>query len=450
MSRDAEHTPARQVRTITNTAGEHEREACSRRWNAIEAFAVYTVILTILWPFAYYLGELRGLAAVQPVAVAGLVLGAAYLLLVSPFVHRDTPESWGLGNPAALGRLLRSGPPARRLLLAAIVVLLFLGLNYANYARWPDVAGFFGLDELSPAVRGYNEDFPGLFLVLAVGVVLSTIIVTCAIRYDNFVPAFLVALKVSLPLLAMIFLGAYVQSVYNGTQPFAGFDWRDYLLDVGGYVFWGFTQQLLFTAYLGNRFRKAFPPSTAPDDVVPPERRWSTALLFGTGISVALSLFGFFSIRSVYGAAEVPGITLLWFLVFSLPICLAYGYTFTRGRKRLLVATLAASCFGLIHIDSYGLVAATFLLGIILIYVSMEDRHRNLVALGFIHGLLGSTFGWLFSSGESGALEVDYSVGPWNVDNQTLWVLASPLACIAFYLYMMYWGLRHLRAAGHD
>jgi len=69
----------------------------------------------------------------------------------------------------------------------------------------------------------------------------------------------------------------------------------------------------------------------------------------------------------------------------------------------------------------------------------MEDKNRNLVALGFIHGVLGSSFGTFFSKGKSGALEVDYSVGPWNVDNPTWGVLIIPLICILFYIGMICW-----------
>jgi hypothetical protein len=47
----------------------------------------------------------------------------------------------------------------------------------------------------------------------------------------------------------------------------------------------------------------------------------------------------------------------------------------------------------------------------------MEDKNRNLVALGFIHGFLGSMLGWLFSSEEAeGGLDIEMSVGPWNVE----------------------------------
>ena len=82
-----------------------------------------------------------------------------------------------------------------------------------------------------------------------------------------------------------------------------------------------------------------------------------------------------------------------------------------------MVAILNGSFFGLLHIPSWYLLAVTWFLGIFLSYVFMEDKNRNLVALGFIHGVLGSMLGWLFSSSEAeGGLDIEMSVGPWNVE----------------------------------
>lgn len=90
------------------------------------------------------------------------------------------------------------------------------------------------------------------------------------------------------------------------------------------------------------------------------------------------------------------------------------------------------------------MVAGTWLLGTILVYIFMEDKNRNLVALGFIHGLNGSTLGWLFSKGQSGALEIDYSVGPWNVDEPVFAVIYFPLVCILAYAAAIIWTARRL------
>ena len=106
-----------------------------------------------------------------------------------------------------------------------------------------------------------------------------------------------------------------------------------------------------------------------------------------------------------------------------------------------MVATLTGACFGIIHIDSYGLVFLTWGLGTVLAYVFMEDSKRNVIALGLIHGLLGSTLGSLFSHRESGALEIDYRVGPWNVDEPHWTALLVPCLCIA----ALAWLMRELR-----
>ncbi|HOZ45168.1 MAG TPA: hypothetical protein PLO37_03825 [Candidatus Hydrogenedentes bacterium] len=137
-----------------------------------------------------------------------------------------------------------------------------------------------------------------------------------------------------------------------GPAAFTDFDAGQYALDVFGYVFWGVIQQLLFSSYFGTRFRKGFGPA----------------------------------------AAGAP-----------------------RWIKRFAVSVLIGLFFGLIHIPSWYLLAGTWLLGTCLSWVFMEAKNRNLVALGFVHGFLGSTLGWLFSSGKAGALEVEMRVGPWNL-----------------------------------
>ena len=93
--------------------------------------------------------------------------------------------------------------------------------------------------------------------------------------------------------------------------------------------------------------------------------------------------------------------------------------------------------------DSYGLVLVCAALGITLTWITMEDRLRNLVALGFIHGFLGTTFSWLFRSDGAGALRVSYHVGPWNVKPPESHVLLIPLlVCIGFLLLLRWTALR--------
>lgn len=144
--------------------------------------------------------------------------------------------------------------------------------------------------------------------------------------------------------------------IINGPEVFLLFNPVSFILNVFGYIFWGAIQQLLFSSYFGTRVRKGFGP--ADEEKYIKERRFWVAFLNG--------MF-----------------------------------------------------FGLLHIPSWYLLGITWFLGIFLSYVFMEDKNRNLVALGLIHGVLGSMLGWLFSSGEQleggGGLDVNMSVGPWSV-----------------------------------
>ncbi len=426
--------PAGLLRT---TAGDLEAERRSRVWNALEALGIMVFVLVVLWPFAYGCGILPGIRAVHVAANAMLVAGGAFILFVLPFVHGDTLDSWGLGNPKALWRVLRHGTPGQRARYGAIVLALFAVLNYANYNQWHEVAGFFGLDKTTALeLRG---SFPGILAVFAVGAALSGLIIFAAIRYDNFPSAFATAMKVSLPLLVLMFLAALVDRGWEVVHTFRPTTW---LLGVFGYVFWGFIQQLLFSAYFGTRFRKAFAPSSTLGNT----SNWGqTVALFAAGTGVLGAAAIAVAVRIAYGEWGLDAAQLALTALFLAPIGAVYGHFFRRDSKRLLVATLAASCFGLIHIDSYGLVFVTWGLGIVLVYVFMEDKNRNLVALGFIHGLLGSSFGEFFSSGKSGLLEVDYSVGPWNVDDPTAGALIIPMLCIGVYVAIMAWCVEKIR-----
>lgn len=445
----------REIHYIENTAGDVEREACSRRFNAIEALGIYTFILAVLWGFGYVFGVMRDDDQIESWTFGILTLGAVYLLIISPRIHRDTLSSWGLGGPAHLRGVLHAATPQRRWTLIALIVAVFVALNVTNYLMWHEVADFLGLDKVTLGGlegREWVNTAWGLPIVVGIGSVLAALIVVYAVRYDNFLAAFGIALRIGIPLALLIFFGALIAGWQQGTNPFAGFSGSKYALGVFGYVFWGFIQQLLFTAYLGTRFRKAFGPSPSPTNRVADADRWRVAAMVGLGLSLIISVGGYTALRIYFATQstadgapiEFPLQTMFWFFFFSLPICLAYGYIFTLDKRRLVVATLASSCFAFIHIDSYGLVGATWLLGTILIYVSMEDRYRNLVALGFIHGLLGSTFGEMFSNGQTGALEVDYSVGPWGVETPTLGVLLFPGACIFAFAAMMFWFGRSL------
>ncbi len=433
---------------ITTTAGDRERESKSRRYNLLEALGIMTFILVLLWPVAYLFGVLGKNDSVNTFANILIFMGAFYLLFISPFIHKDTLNSWGLGSPWTLWSMLRQGSPRQRGILIIVISTLFVALNFACFSQWREVEGFFKFNKLAAFfgfpnahIEQFNTSFPGVFFVFIFGALLSFLIITFGIRYDNFGSAFKTAMTVALPLLAVTFLAAFL---HRGMGAFKNFSLGMWALGVLGYVFWGFVQQLLFSSYFGTRFRKAFAPSKNPHNTLPPAGRLKMALTFGAAFSAVSVTLVFLGVSYLYGASSLSFTILAWLAIFTFPMGLAYGYFYSLDKKRLLVATLCATCFGLIHIDSYGLVAVTWGLGIILVYVFMEEKNRNLVALGFIHGLLGSSFGQLFSHSDSGVLEVDYSVGPWNVENPAITGLIFPMLCITAYIALMIWAFRHL------
>lgn len=337
------------IRNIANTSGEFERELRSRRFNVVEAFLVMTVLLIVLWYIQYVFGVLGENEAVNTGTTVFLTIAALYCLFVSPFLHRDTLSSWGLGNPVALWRMIRDDKGLRGYATAGIVLALTGALASAVYWQWVEVADFlFKMErETAEAVIATPAGKIGVGIL---GVVLAGFFCTFVIRYDNFLSALFTTFKILLLLGTALYLLAYG---VMGTAAFADFEGSKFALDVFGYVFWGALQQVLFCSYFGTRLRKGFSPAEAPED------RW---------------------------------------------------------KLRLAVAVLNGAFFGIIHINSWSLVMVCWLLGCFLSWVFMEDRNRNLVALGFIHGFLGSSVGWLFDGDKAGGFEIEMGVGPTHME----------------------------------
>jgi len=194
---------------LQTTAGDWELEAKPRRYNALEAIGLYTFLMVVQWPFCYVLGTWMGSETIQAMAVWPLVAGAVYLLLASPFIHRDSLESWGLGNPRTLWRMLNEGPVWKRAALGAVVLAIVVALNWVNFLRWDDVAKFFNFHK-TPILH-FDEHWPGRIFVFGFGMFLSSLIVLFGIRYDNFGSAFKTAMWIALPLFALICVGAWAQ-----------------------------------------------------------------------------------------------------------------------------------------------------------------------------------------------------------------------------------------------
>ncbi|MHA1149441.1 MAG: CPBP family glutamic-type intramembrane protease [Promethearchaeota archaeon] len=338
------------VRSLTNTAGELEQETKTRKSNLIEFFAVMTFIMVDLWLIAYP-AHLLGITWLNTLSIVLLVIGALFLLLISPNIHKDEFHGWGLGTPIDLFHQIKRAEQWKKIILLSILLLLIVGLTAAFYIFWTEVADFVGMTEQD--AMQLKESSSGMIFIMGLGAIIAFLFATICIRYDNFFSALKTAFIIIIPMaILMLILGPLI----NGIDVFLVFNATDFILNVFGYIFWGFIQQLLFSSYFGTRIRKGVGPT---DDLNSIEQK----------------------------------------------------------KRRFMVAIINGSFFGLLHIPSWWLLLGTWILGVLLSYAFMRDRNRNLVALGFIHGFLGSMLGWLFSSSESeGGLDIEMSVGPWSVD----------------------------------
>lgn len=180
---------------------------------------------------------------------------------------------------------------------------------------------------------------------------------------------FLSSLRAALKMLALLVpVTLLVGWAANGSQVFLQVRWRDLWQNGLGYIFWGAVQQLVFCSYFGTRLRKGFSP-----------------------------------------AQELQA----------------------RPWKRLAVATLNGLFFGLVHMNSWLLVGFTSVLGAFLAWFFMEDRYRNLQALGLVHGVLGTCVIWLFTR-QRAPVRLQLRVGPWGMTHHLDWpmlAIGSALIC---------------------
>lgn len=355
---------------LLNTAGEAEPEKKSRRHNLIEGLAMLMAILVCLWWIAYPFGVLMGVGAADALSRLALWAGAIFVLLVSPRVHGDTPESRGLGNPMWVWRAVAHGAPRRRLGFALLLGGLTLCLAIFLYANAPD-AGKFLLGVPREVALAAKLGAGGSVLLFTICLGVSVFWTAVVIRYDNFISALTVAGKMLAVLLPVILIFALA---CNGPAAFAAIDMRERGLSAIGYVFWGAIQQLLFCGYFGTRLRKGFAPAEG-------RQRWM---------------------------------------------------------RRLFVAILNGSFFGLIHINSWSLVVATWILGTFLSWVFMEDRARNLFALGIVHGVLGTCTSCFFNGAHG--FHIRMRVGPWwmsEFDPMTVAVSSTIIVGLAVFLYLI-------------
>jgi len=205
--------------SIVNTCGELEREVKSRTYNIIEAFVMMTICLFVLWFIIYPFGELMEIGSAQFAGCILLGFGAVYILFASPFIHKDTLSSWGLGNPVALYKNIRERSVTGRILFIGLLFLIIAILTFIYCFEWEEASRFiFGLNrEAAIRIKSTTAGKMGIFLS---GMTMATLFSMCVVRYDNFLSALFTALKIILVLGSLEYIAAFI---VMGKTAFADF-----------------------------------------------------------------------------------------------------------------------------------------------------------------------------------------------------------------------------------
>ena len=298
----------------------------------------------IFWAIWYPLE----LAHKNPI-IAYILLGVlAIFLIISPIIHKDTFHGWGLNNFLYIFKKIKEGGRPRAIAITVLALFMAIGIA-AFYLLWKQLAdALFNMNE-NDAIS-FRNTVGGSIAVIALGAGAGFFVATILIRYDNF----LNSLKVAVIVIVILGCAEVGGSLLLNPSDINNFDAADFALNFLGYIFWGALQQFLFVGYFGSRFRKAFGPSVDAADPGNPTKAES---------------------RAMY-------------------------------KKRACIALINGSYFGLIHIPSWSLASFTWILGVVLSWYYMKDKNRNLLAMGMIHGFLGSMVGVFYKS------SVSMSVGP--------------------------------------
>ncbi len=355
---------------IQNTAGQLEQEMKSRRYNLIELIIAQGFLNVIFWAI-WYPAELANNDLGKTISYGLLGLLGIVVLFTAPFRHKDTLKGLGFGDPRHVIDKIRHGrTPSKIFFIFILCLLVAIGIG-AFWFLWTTLAeDLFSMNEIE--ALAFQSSPLGIIAIPILGVVIALFLGLFVIRYDNF----LNALKMAFIIILILGTPLMLLAVYLQPNVLSTVNWGDFALGVAGYLFWGALQQVLFASYFGTRFRKAFSPAIEVAVPGKPTREEE---------------------KKMYG-------------------------------KRFVVSILAGSFFGLIHIPSWTLTGFTIVLGVAISWLYMKDGNRNLIAIGLMHGFLGSIAGTFFS-GET----VEMSVGPGNVPPEMgpwMWLVYIGIAAL--------------------
>ncbi len=363
---------------IQNTAGQLEPEMKSRRYNLYELVLAQAILNVIFWAI-WYPAELADNSLGKTISYGLLGVLAIGFLLTAPFRHKDTLKGLGIGDPRHVIDKIRNGRKKSKIFFIFILCLwIAIGILALEFL-WPEIAdALFNMSDIEAHL--FQSTALGIVVIPLLGIILAILLGLFVVRYDNF----LNALKMALIIIVVLGIPLTLLAVYLQPTVLLTVDWGEFALGVLGYIFWGAVQQLAFASYFGTRFRKAFSPAIEVAIPGKPTRKEEKAMY----------------------------------------------------AKRFVVSILSGSFFGLIHIPSWTLVGFTIVLGVAISWLYMKDGNRNLIAIGFIHGFLGSIAGTFFS-GDT----VDMSVGPSSVPPEMapwMWLVCVGIAALLISIVLIW------------
>lgn len=331
-------------REIVNAAGERERERWSARTNLAEVAVVYALISLAVWVLIGELGRSSRAAEISGYALLAACL--FYALVLAPLVHGDAGRSWGLVSPRANLRTLREldGRGRRAAALLAVAALSAVLV----VPGWRYLLIRLGIRRtFHEAYQWLTAGSEGVVLALAFGALVVFPLLVLLIRWDNLFPTLGKLLPVALLVWIAAPLALWAHGLLTGTEDWMG---RIPLLEEdGGKVL----------------------------------KRGIFYLLWGT--LQEYCALGYFNgrLRKGFGSRR-------------------YGPLSGRA----LAALATGVIFGLSHLPSPALAAATLAGGTFLGWHFQRDRTRNLFVMGLLHGVSGVLFAVL--------VPTSMGIGPWR------------------------------------
>ncbi|HMF34062.1 MAG TPA: hypothetical protein VKK79_21740, partial [Candidatus Lokiarchaeia archaeon] len=236
---------------IQNTAGQWEQETKSRKANLIELVLAQGLLQLVMWA-VWFPNLLAGNNIGVDVAYGLLAILGIFVLLLSPFRHRDTLKGWGIGDARYVINRLRNGGTRTRVFFISIIAILIVVAIVAFELLFPKIFHFMGINE--SAAAAFQATPLGSVVVVVLAVVIALFLGIVVIRYDNF----LNALKMAFVVIVILGIPLLLLALVVNPNVLSTIDPGNFAIGFAGYIFWGALQQLLFASYFGTRFRKAF------------------------------------------------------------------------------------------------------------------------------------------------------------------------------------------------